>query len=285
MENHNMKLSHRLATFGLFLAAFLLTLSGCGRNKVIDERPVVSVTNSWLECAVKDIAGDKFRIVRLLPPGHCPGHFDLSPKQLEDIRNSAILMRFHFQAGMDEAFGEAMPEGSDIFSITIGEGQCLPETYLSSARGVKEKLAEHFPEDTALFDENYAALETRMKELATTAQSLAKDSPLEGTTALCSVHQAYFARWLGLEVIAEFNDLNDVPPSAINDVLQKVGENKVDLVIGNLQGGPAFASALAERFNTTTVVLSNFPSMQPGEDTFDKLVLNNLDKLIKAVEK
>lgn len=262
------------------IISILITIltSGCRDEKEADTRPVICVTNSWLECAVKDIAGDYVKIVRLLPPGHCPGHFDLSPKHLDDIRKSDVVLRFHFQSGMDGAFKGALKQGAEICSVKIGEGQCVPDTYFSSATEVSKYLSKRFPEKSSDFYKNIKILKKRLDELTNSAQIKAKELGLEDKNILCSKHQAVFCRWLGMNVLAEFQDLSDAAASDVADILQKVGEQKVDFIVGNFQGGSSFAMALAERFGAPIIVLSNFPSMLENENSFEKLVSNNIEK-------
>jgi ABC-type Zn uptake system ZnuABC Zn-binding protein ZnuA len=265
----------------LITSALLIVMSlGCSKKRDSDTRPVVCVTNSWLECAVKDIAGETVRIARLLPPGHCPGQFDLSLKQLEDIRNCDLLLRFHFQSGMDSAFRAALKEGAEICSVNIGEGQCLPGTYLSSAKEVCNFISGKFPEKKSIFENNLKKLETRLDVLSANVKDRAGEFGIIGKNIVCSQHQAVFCRWLGLNVIAEFPDLTDVAASDVADILEKVGNQKADFIVGNLQGGSAFALALGGRFNAPIIVLSNFPNMIENESTFDQLVLNNVGKFI-----
>jgi zinc transport system substrate-binding protein len=272
-----LKKYYNICLFISFIFTIIL-LSGCRDEKEADTRPVICVTNSWLECAVKDVAGDTVRITRLLPPGHCPGHFDLSPKHLDDIRKSDLLLRFHFQSGMDAAFSGALKKGAEICSITIGEGQSVPDTYFASATEVSKYLSKRFPEKSLEFDKNILILKIRLDELNESAHIKAKELGLDGKNAVCSQHQAVFCRWIGLNVLAEFQDLSDAAASDVAVILQKAGENKVDFIVGNFQGGSSFAMALGERFGAPMVVLSNFPSMLENEDSFEKLVINNVEK-------
>ena len=63
----------------LFSAAFGLLVAGCENKPGEESRAEVAVTNSYLGCAVRELCGDDTEVLCLVPPGMCPGHFDISP--------------------------------------------------------------------------------------------------------------------------------------------------------------------------------------------------------------
>jgi len=119
---------------------------GCSQAGPREEpdRPTVAVTTSWLACAVRDVAGDAVEVVVLSPPGRCPGHFDMKPSQLAEVRRCRMLVRFDFQEGLDARL--AGVGDLHVAVVNAGEGLCVPGTYLSACREVSAELAEVFPE-------------------------------------------------------------------------------------------------------------------------------------------
>ena len=75
-----------------------LGLIGCGRSARLPVHPQIATTTSYLEAAVHDLLGEDFSVLRLAEPGTCPGHFDIRPSQVLELRQCGVLLRFDFQA-------------------------------------------------------------------------------------------------------------------------------------------------------------------------------------------
>ena len=73
----------------LFIPLALLTT--CKTNQPADSRPVVTVTILPLQYFAEQLAGDKFRINVLVPPGASHHNYDPTPRQLRDLENSKVL--------------------------------------------------------------------------------------------------------------------------------------------------------------------------------------------------
>ncbi len=76
--------------FALLFIPFAL-LTACKTSPTADIRPVVTVTIVPLEYFAKQLAGDKFRINVLVPPGASHHNYDPTPRQLRDLEKSKIL--------------------------------------------------------------------------------------------------------------------------------------------------------------------------------------------------
>ena len=98
---------------------------------------------------------------------------------------------------------------------------------------------------------------------------------------LVSGHQAEFAKWLGLNVVATFAGSDIEIPSGINSALMKAKDKNIKFVIANQQEGTALAEAMANRLNSTMVVFSNFPTGQGDIPAFDSLMLENISGLFE----
>ena len=266
----------------LSLAVLLALSAGCARNGTPSTRERAVVTTTWLECALRDTVGDAFDVVRLSPPGSCPGHFDMKPSQMVQVRNSRFLLRFDFQEGLDEKLGPACGKGLTIVPVTPGEGMCVPETYFRSCRQIAQGLSA---QDEKLRESCVRALvytKTRLDALANEVHDEMKKAGLAGRKVVASRHQAAFCRWLGLEVVDTFGAEEADNSRALARVIEAAGEGRVTLVVANLQEGDRQAKALAQRLGAKVVVFSNFPDMSEGESTFDDLVRGNVRRLVEA---
>ncbi len=90
---------HLLTLCILIIAVFGF---GCRQKNEPPQTVEVAVTNTYLQAAVNDLTAGGVEVFCLMPPGMCPGHFDMSPEQIRRLLNSKALFRFDFQAGIDD---------------------------------------------------------------------------------------------------------------------------------------------------------------------------------------
>lgn len=239
--------------YGIAMLVFVL---GCRQKEDSVRPPEISVTNTYLQSGVRDLTGGRMEVFCLAPPGMCPGHFDMSPEQVQRLLNSRLLFRFDFQGGLDEKLRRM---NAQIVPIQGRAGLCIPQTYLDTCRDMLSHLTAEFPESESVFTESFKSLESSLSETAQEIQAQMEASGLKGQTVLVSRHQSEFARWLGLEAAAVFEGADSMTPSQIARCLEAGRQNKVQIVIANLQEGTELPRRLAEQLNARLVVFSNFP--------------------------
>jgi zinc transport system substrate-binding protein len=278
-------MNHRIVTtIILTLSSAALVLCGCAQLPSSPKKPHVAVTTSWIACAIKDVAGDRFEIVRLLPPGDCPGHFDLSPGTMKNLSRCSILFRFDFQKGLDTKLAGLTSRGLRVVSVAMPGGLCVPDRYLDACRQVARVLQKKYPALSGVFSSRLAELANRLSGLSAKTRAQIAAAGLEGKSVICSEHQAEFCRWLGLRVISEFCRAENMSSSGITNLIAASERSGVRLVVANLQEGRQAADSIAERLHATVVVFSNFPSMDSGQRRFDDLVLANLKSLLRGTK-
>ncbi|MBN1901651.1 zinc ABC transporter substrate-binding protein [Candidatus Sumerlaeota bacterium] len=263
---------------------FILFLFSCSEEADRDSRILIGVTTSYLECAVRDIAGDMFDYVRIAPPGMCPGHFDLKPSQVQDLKKSVALFRFDFQNSLDEKMKNWNKDSLVIYSIKAPEGLCIPDSYRLCLKEVYENLRKAFPEEIPLFASNYNNSSRRLDALEKECRKRIRDKELSGARVIASGHQEVFSRWLGLDVIATYSGGQSSSLNQLREILDKGKESGIRFIIANEQEGRQQAEALASHLRAPLVFFSNFPDMTPEQNRFDLLVRSNLDELERATQ-
>lgn len=258
----------------------ILVCSCTSRPEQTDNRPVAAVTTSYLECCLKDAAGDHFKTARLIPPGLCPGHFDVSPKMIEDIRKSSILLRFEFQDSLDDKISHLSKESLVITGIKAPEGLSIPDSYLYCLKQLEVALKMRFPEKSGEFDIHIEEAEKRLENLGEECLKKISNAGLKGEKVIASGHQAEFCGWLGLNVTAAYSGAGATTPSDLKKIIDQGKESGVSYIIANRQEGGGMAEALAQKLGAEIVVFSNFPEMSPEEDSFFELVQNNVQNLV-----
>jgi zinc transport system substrate-binding protein len=276
----NINITHIL----VFSAILSCILTGCKNRDAEQNQPEIAVTNSYLQCVVKDLCEDRKELFCLTPPGMCPGHFDISPGQVNKLCKCKILLRFDFQKGIDESLSRMKDKGLKIGSVQALAGLCVPETYLAACQDVCNILSQQYPEKEEQYKQREKLIEKRLENLSSKLLTKIKRSGLETAKVLASNHQARFCDWLGLETIATFVGSDVETVSNIQKCLEKAKEHNIRFIIANKQEGTALAEALAERLGAKVVVFSNFPDVDNRANAFDRLLSENVQVLLEPVE-
>ncbi len=267
-------------TFILLLVALAVLPSGCRKRS---DPPVAAVaaTNSFLECAVKDLLGASAPVLRLAEPGMCPGHFDIRPSQVAELRRCRVLLRLEFQKSLDARLLGAKEDGLRFVEITIAGGLCEPESYLSACRQTADSLVAVGLLERDAAERRLGEIDHRIREVSEQCRRRVEGS--NGTPVLASVHQAAFCAWLGLNVVGTFSGADAAGTGDVNRAIQEGEQAGAKLVIANLPEGRRVADALAERLGAKVVVFGNFPALTDGQSSFDELLEGNVAALVEAV--
>jgi ABC-type Zn uptake system ZnuABC Zn-binding protein ZnuA len=266
----------------LFAVAAGFFLPGCKNRNNPESKIEIAVTNSYLQCAVKDLYGDERNFFCLAPPGMCPGHFDISPLQVNQLGNCKILLLFDFQEKVENSLTGLKKKGLKTFLIKSQPGLCIPDTYLVTCRLVCNVISEEFPERKSDFQKRLVLIEKRLNTLGSEIQAEIKNVGLDLVKVVTSGHQSEFVNWLGLETVSTFSGSDSETAFNINDCINKAKENNAKFIIANKQEGTYLADSLADRLKIQTVVFGNFPESAQGLTGFDQLLQQNVSNLIKA---
>lgn len=269
----------RKARFFLhFFLSFIIgsTLStSC--SKSTNEQIRIAVSNSYIECAIREFVGANEKILRLAEPGMCPGHFDLQPSHIVKLSQCKILLKFDFQKLLDERI---LKDSTNkvVISIKPNGGLCCPQTYIDTCRQTGEALSKYGIITPDTYNEKMQAIQTRMDHLSHECHNLIEKLGLKGVAAITSVHQQEFCKWLGIDVVANFSAADSAGFQEIEKAINAGKLKDVKLIIANKPEGRRLADALAERLEAKVVVFGNFPETG-GSAGFDELVLNNVKSL------
>lgn len=264
----------------VFAAALIvpLLLMGIVNSGSAVDRPSVVVTTSILEEAVHELgeAAAGVDVVRLIPPGSCPGHFDLSPRAVPSIRSADAIVRHHYQGYLES---QIVDLGVEDATVTVAETKgslLVPINYAGLVRMVADILAELLPGQRERLIS--AANEVSLRLLELEEEIRDRPSPWRGAPVIASFQQAGFSRWLGLDLLAEIGRPEDLTPRD----LELLMHHRPAMVIGNLQEGLQSATTLAERMSVPLVVFSNFPDAAGYGSGYDQLLRSNLERLDEA---
>jgi zinc transport system substrate-binding protein len=271
----------------LLVSCIALLSAGCGRSTpetapAASVAPRVAATNSYLEAAVLDVLGGQEPVLRLADPGMCPGHFDIRPSQVEDLRRCRLLLRFDFQASLDAKLSNVFDGGLKIREIRVSGGLCEPSSYLGVCRQVADALVAERLADRTAADPRLAAINNRIEARTVWCRDQVAKAGWAGRSVVCSGHQEAFCKWLGLKVAATFSGADSAAIGDIERAIRAGDSAGVGAVIANLPEGRRMADALGQRLNAKVVVFGNFPMLQGDGPPFDELLNSNVRALVGA---
>ena len=259
-----------------------LALAGCQRSDAPAGAVKIATTTSYLEAAARDLLLENLTVVRLAEPGTCPGHFDMRPSQVSELRQCRVLLRFDFQKSLDSKIGGADTNQPRVAEISIRGGMCKPDSYLAACR----QTADHFVALGLLTRTNAEArlqvVASRLEELTRGATNRVAQVGLAGRPVIASGHQRDFCEWLGQQVVGSFRAADTASISEIEEAIRAGKLAQIKLVIANLPEGRRTADALGERLQARVVVFENFPALRNGHVSFDEMLSANVAALLQA---
>lgn len=271
-----------------FAAAALLLAAVPGvlvlRGDPPEAAPAVAATTNVLSSLAREISGGAVRTLTLIPPGNCPGYFDMKVSTLRAVGDSGVLLAHGFEEYLP-AVVKALP-GKEIRVFEFpSEGSWLtPGVQIALGERVAEVLSEVFPEKRRLFDENLRVFKEETEAAAGRMKSAARAHGLEGMRALCNEHLAGYLEHLGMVPAGSYGRKEDLTASRISALIETGSREKAVMVIDNLQAGPDTGRAIAEDLGAAHAVISNFPDGFPDTPSLSKTMERNLAAIIKALD-
>lgn len=280
------KLRSGIGTAGVFLGLLWGWLAGCGRPAEPEaDLPRLGAANSYLECAARDLLPAPVSFVRLAEPGMCPGHFDLRPSQVAELRRCRLLLRFDFQNSLDGRIVRSAGAGPRVISVGVEGGMCQPGSYLSVCERLAQALVAEGLVESRAAEARLKIVSERVNSGAARLRESVRGAGLSGLPVVTSTHQQAFCEELGLTVTATFRASDAARMSEVDAVIEAARKAGVKWVIANLPEGRRLADALASRLDAKVVVFGNFPDPGRSPAAFDALLESNVHALLAAARR
>ncbi len=222
------------------------------------------------------LPSSRYSIEAILPPGQCPGHYDVKLTDIEKTKKADLTVSFRGISFMGKADhggrGQLLLDGGN-------RNWMVPETYIRGLDVLAEELSKRFPEDR---DEILRRGKNTVRMVKTGARRLIekiKREGLSGKAIIASSMQKEPLEWMGFRVVGEYGRPEAM---SVREVvrLAKIGSDlRAVAVVDNLQSGPDAGKGIAETLAVPHVVLTNFPSEQGYLATLGE----NVDAIVAAV--
>ena len=274
----------RLSLLMAVLVGILVTFVGCPQ----DTQPSVDIMagSSFITNIIQDVADGKVETRTLIPPGLCPGHYDLKPSDIEALANSKALFIHNYQQSFQNIVGAIeAAENPDliIVAINITGNWMTPAVQAEAVSKIAQALGEIDPENAAYYQdkatERAQAILTKGKEV----EDRLREAGVENVRVICAAMQEGFVGWAGFDVVATYGRPEDLSVAQMEELVVGAIEAGVALVIDNLQSGAtATSETMAQDIGAIQLTISNFPGGLENTETWEKAIDRNVDLLLEA---
>ncbi len=279
---------NRFLVFGWLVVGigFFSLLAGCGKGKPVEAssalKTQIVATSPYLEVAARELVDDSVDVVSLVGPGACPGHFDIRPSQIEQARESRLVLRFDFQQAIEKRLESASDTHKrTIVAVTLSGGLVEPATYREACRQIGAALVEAKLATGEAIATRLELIDQRLARLDETVDQHLSEGGWKGRPVVTSRRQEDFCRALGLEVVGTFGGPGGQRPSDLDTAVKAAEAEKARWIIANRPEGRRLADRLADRLGATVIVFENFPDPE-ADAPFDQMVLENVTRLLDA---
>jgi zinc transport system substrate-binding protein len=236
------------------LASLIMAGPGCERE--VQTRLGIVTSTTMIEAVVREIGGSAVSVQALVPGGMCPGHFDIKPRQMEEIERSDLFLYHGWEHWLPKVTQVTGP-GTEIAHVDIEENWMVPDTHLQAVHLVRDILISLAPEQETYFTQQALKYESAVTK---EARSICKTfRSYEGTPVICSELQVELLTWLGFDVLGSYGRAESMSPKTMENLIAIGRRDHVRLVVDNRQSGPSVGTGIAQEIDAPHVVLTNFP--------------------------
>ena len=203
------------------------------------------------------LPSSRYNVKSILPPGQCPGHYDIKLSDIEKAKKADLTVSFRGMPFMDKAGSDA---GAQIFVDAGGRNWMTPVSYIYGLSLLADELCKRFPEDTDVIMSRKNGAISDVKAGANLLVEKIKRAGISGCPIITSSMQKEPLTWMGFRVVGEYGRPEAMSARELVR-LTKIGKDQnIIMVADNLQSGPDTGKGIAETLGVPHVVLTNFPS-------------------------
>ena len=234
---------------------------------------------------IQDVADDKLESRPFIPPGMCPGHYDVKPSDIQALANSKAFFVHNYQQNYENVTGliEAAQNPDLIIRVIDITGNWMTPPVQAEAVGeIAQALGELDEENAAHYQEKAAERVQVILAKGEKVKGRLLEAGVEDVKVICADMQAGFVSWAGFDIVATYGPPEDLSVAEVQQLVVEAQEAGVALVIDNLQSGAAETS-MAQDIGAIQVTISNFPGGFENTGIWEKAIDKNVDLLLEAL--
>jgi zinc transport system substrate-binding protein len=256
----------------------IVIIAGCGRKSGNNYKPQITVSILPQKYLLEKIAGDRYKINVMVPPGMSPAAYDPSPRQLQQLNKSKAYLRIG-NIGFEKAWMKKISSINNkmpVFDLSSGvilienEHYRLPTDDIKNADphiwlspkalkvislNIYNALIEITPSDSSLYKHNYYDF---IQEIDSLDRNIGKS--LSGLTKRKFIiyHPAltYLARDYGLQQIAVEYEGKPPSPSHIQKLINVAKNENIKAIFIQEQFDAENAKVISDEIGGELIVIN-----------------------------
>jgi zinc transport system substrate-binding protein len=252
-------------------------------------QPLVDIMtgSSFITNIIQDLADGKLEARTIIPPGVCPGHYDVKPSDIEALANCRALFVHNYQQDYQNIVGaiEAAQNPDLVITVLNVTGSWMvPQVQAEGVDKIAQALGEIYPENAAYYTGNATERAQAILAYGEQVKDRLQDAGVDGVKVICAAMQEGFVRWAGFDIVATYGRPEELSPADVQQLITEAIEAEVVLVIDNLQSGSTtLGASLEQDIEAISVIISNFPGGLENTGTWEKAIDKNVDLLLDAL--
>jgi zinc transport system substrate-binding protein len=185
--------------------------------------------SSFIANIIQEVADNEVETRALIPPGVCPGHYDVKPSDIEALANSRALIIHNYQQNYQNILGaiEAADNPDLIIRVINMTGNWMaPSVQAEGVGKIAQALGEIYPENADYYQENATEREQAILAYGEAVRDRLQDAEVEGVKVICAEMQAGFVSWAGFDIVATFGRPEDLTAAQVADLIDEAQLNK-----------------------------------------------------------
>ena len=273
---------------GVLIAALVGTLGAVlALAQHAQPSPDIMTGSSFITNIIQDLADGKVEAHTIIPPGVCPGHYDVKPSDIVALANSKALFIHNYQQNYENIAGaiEAAENADLIITVLNVTGNWMvPAVQAEAVNKIAQALGEIYPENAAYYAGNATERAQAILAYGEQVKDRLQDAAVDGVNVICAAMQEGFVRWAGFDIVATYGRPEELSPADVQQLITEAIEAGVVLVIDNLQSGSTTLGVSMEQdIEAISVIISNFPGGLEDTETWEKAIDKNVDLLLDAL--
>ncbi len=291
-----------------FLPAILIfaLISACSPTPASDSPQADSAiltSTTFLADITRNIAGDRMKVVSLLPVGADPHSYQPTPQDIARIERSQLIV---INGAEYEHFLEALIENNTDKKIIVTASANIelrknaevdphawldPNLVVAYVENIRVALAQYDPAGAEVYKSNANAYTKQLKELDLWIQNQVKQIPAN-KRLLITNHEAlnYFAERYGFQVIGSVvpSFSSNAAPSAqqMAQLIDEINKLGVRAIFLDAADNDALAQQIASETGVAVITDLHLESLTDGAPaaTYVDMMKHNVMKIVEALK-
>jgi zinc transport system substrate-binding protein len=243
--------------------------------------------SSFITSIIQDLTDSKLKTRTIIPPGVCPGDYDVKPGDIQALADSKALLIHNYQQNYGNIAGAVEAANNADLAITVLNvtgNWMVPTVQAEGVSKIAQALGEIYPENAAYYQGNATERIQAILAYGEQVRNRLLGAGAQGVKVICAAMQEGFVRWVGLNVVATYGRPEELSPGDVQRLINQAEDAGVALVIDNLQSGSTtLGAALQQDIEAVPVTLSNFPGGLENTETWEKAIDKNVALLLAAL--